>query len=114
MHPIYKYNKNYYVIARAGDTFKSIGKEINISYKKIAKYNERDRDDTLVPGEVLFLKEKQNRADKAFKNRFHIVKAGESMYSISQYYGIRLKYLYKKNNLTDDYEIKVGDKLLVY
>ena len=36
------------------------------------------------------------------------------MYSISQYYGIRLKYLYKKNNLTDDYEIKVGDKLLVY
>ena len=114
LHPIYKYNKNYYVIARAGDTFKSIGKEINISYKKIAKYNERDRDDKLVPGEVIFLKEKQKRADKAFKNRFHIVKAGESMYSISQYYGIRLKYLYKKNNLTDDYEIKVGDKLLVY
>lgn len=114
LHPIYKYNKNYYVIARAGDTFKSIGKEINISYKKIAKYNERDRDDKLVPGEVIFLKEKQKRADKSFKNRFHIVKAGESMYSISQYYGIRLKYLYKKNNLTDDYEIKVGDKLLVY
>ena len=76
LHPIYKYNKNYYVIARAGDTFKSIGKEINISYKKIAKYNERDRDDTLVPGEVIFLREKQKRADKAFKNRFNIVKAG--------------------------------------
>ena len=114
LHPIYKYNKNYYIIARAGDTFKSIGKEINISYKKIAKYNERDRNDKLIPGEVIFLKEKQKKADKAFKNRFHIVKAGESMYSISQYYGIRLKYLYKKNNLDADYQIKVGDKLLVY
>lgn len=114
LHPIYKYNKNYYIIARAGDTFKSIGEEINISYKKIAKYNERDRNDKLIPGEVIFLKEKQKKADKAFKNRFHIVKAGESMYSISQYYGIRLKYLYKKNNLDANYQIKVGDKLLVY
>ena len=114
LHPIYKYNKNYYIIARAGDTFKSIGEEINISYKKIAKYNERDRNDKLIPGEVIFLKEKQKKADKAFKNRIHIVKAGESMYSISQYYGIRLKYLYKKNNLDANYQIKVGDKLLVY
>ena len=79
LHPIYKYNKNYYIIARAGDTFKSIGEEINISYKKIAKYNERDRNDKLIPGEVIFLKEKQNKEYKAFKNRLHIVKEGESM-----------------------------------
>ena len=39
------------------------------------------------------------------------MKAGESMYSISQYYGIRLERLYKLNDLTPDYEIRVGDRL---
>jgi LysM repeat protein len=42
------------------------------------------------------------------------VQNGESMYLISQKYGIRLSSLYKKNHLSPDYQIKVGDKLRVY
>ena len=111
LHPIKIYNKNYYLYARRGDTFRSIGKEINISYKKIAKYNERDRDDQLVDGEIIWLKKKQNRAPKEYKGRLHYVRQGESMYSIAQKYGIRLESLYKMNNLSPDYDIRVGDGL---
>ena len=114
LHPIKIYNKNYYIIARAGDTFKGIGEEIDISYRKIAKYNERDKNDVLHAGEIIYLKKKQKKADKAYKNRPHIVKAGESMYSIAQRYGIRLKSLYKKNHLSPDYQERVGDTLRVY
>lgn len=114
LHPIKIYNKNYYIIARAGDTFKGIGEEIDISYRKIAKYNERDKHDVLHAGEIIYLKKKQKKADKAYKNRPHIVKAGESMYSIAQRYGIRLKSLYKKNHLSPDYQVRVGDTLRVY
>ena len=114
LHPIKIYNKNYYIIARAGDTFKGIGEEIDISYRKIAKYNERDKNDVLHAGEIIYLKKKQKKADKAYKNRPHIVKAGESMYSIAQGYGIRLKSLYKKNHLSPDYQARVGDILRVY
>ena len=113
LHQIHIYNKNYYLIARAGDTFKSIAKEVGISYKKIAKYNERDKNDTLIPGEVVYLKKKQKKADKAYKNRPHRVKAGESMYSIAQYYGIRTESLYKMNKLGPDYSLKAGDCLRV-
>lgn len=113
LHQIHIYNKNYYLIARSGDTFKSIAKEVGISYKKIAKYNERDKNDTLIPGEVVYLKKKQKKADKAYKNRPHRVKAGESMYSIAQYYGIRTESLYKMNKLGPDYSLKVGDCLRV-
>jgi len=35
------------------------------------------------------------------------------MYTISQRYGIRLKHLYKMNDLTPDYQIKVGDVLRI-
>lgn len=108
------YNDNYYVIAKKGETFKSLGKELGISGRKLAKYNERDKRETLDDGDVIYLKKKRNKAERNFKNRPHTVKAGESMYSIVQKYGIRLKSLYKKNRLSPDYNIRVGDKLRVY
>uniref|UniRef100_A0AB33JGN1 Peptidoglycan hydrolase n=4 Tax=unclassified Prevotella TaxID=2638335 RepID=A0AB33JGN1_9BACT len=114
LHPIYRYNDNYYLKARPGDTFKTIGEEVGISYRKIAKYNERDKKDALVAGETIYLKKKKTKADKQYKKRPHIIKNGESMYSIAQFYGIRLKSLYKKNRLSPDYSPRVGDSLKVY
>ncbi len=111
LHPIKIYNKNYYVIARRGDTFQTIGEEIDISPKKIAKYNERDIDDPLTVGEIIWLKKKQKRAPKDYEDRLHYVRRGDSMYSIAQKYGIRLKSLYKMNHLKPDYDIRIGDAL---
>lgn len=111
LHPIKIYNKNYYMYARRGDTFRLIGEEIGISYRKIAKYNERDKHDKLTEGEIVWLKKKQKRAPKDYKGRLHYVRAGESMYSIAQTYGIRLKSLYKMNHLSPDYDLKIGDAL---
>jgi LysM repeat protein len=111
LHPIKIFNKNYYLIARKGDTFESIGKEIGVSYKKIAKYNERDKRDQIEAGEVIWLKKKQKKAPKDYKDRLHYVRNGESMYSIAQKYGIRVKSLYKLNGLNPDHEIRVGEGL---
>jgi len=113
LHLIKIYNKNYYITARRGDTFRSIGEEIGVSYKKIAKYNERDRNSQLQEGEVIWLKKKQKKAPKEYKKRRHYVRGGESMYSIAQHYGIRLKSLYKMNRLSPDYDLRVGDELRV-
>ncbi len=104
-------NKNYFVIARHGDTFRSIADDLDVSYRKLARFNERDKNDTLEEGEIVWLQKKRRRADKEYKGRPHVVAPGESMYSISQRYGIRLKNLYKMNDLTPDYTIKVGDRL---
>lgn len=112
-HQIHIYNRNYYLKVRPGDTFKSLAKEVGISYRKIAKYNERKKNDKLVAGEIIYLKKKQKKADKMYKKRPHRVKSGESMYSIAQYYGIRLSSLYKMNHLSPDYTLKVGDTLRV-
>lgn len=114
LHPIHLFNKNYYINARPGDTFKLIGEEIGISGRKIARYNERSYKDQLVEGEIIYLKKKQKKAPKTFKNRPHRVKEGESMYTIAQTYGVRLKSLYKKNRLQADYQLRVGDLIRVY
>ena len=111
LHAIHTFNGNYYIEVRKGDTFRSLSDELGISYRKLAKYNERDKRDALVPGEIIYLQKKAKRAPKSYKGRLHYVRAGESMYSIAQLYNIRLKYLYKMNHLSPDYQIKVGDAL---
>ena len=110
---VYLFNDRLYVIARRGDTFRTIGDEMGISYRKLAKYNERDKRDLLQEGEIVWLQKKARKAPKEYKNRPHIVQPGESMYSIAQYYGIRLKRLYKMNDLSPDYNIRVGDHLKI-
>ena len=113
LHPIYKFNDNYFLITREGDTFKALGKEVEINWRKLAKYNERDKNDVMHKGEIVYLKKKRKKAPKQYKNRPHIVKKGESMYIISQKYGIRLKNLYKMNYFDIDHQIKIGDRIRI-
>ncbi len=113
LHAVYKFNDNYYVKARKGDTFAAIAAETGISRRRLAKYNERDKNDILAEGDIVYLKKKRKKAPKEYKGRMHYVRQGQSMYTISQLYGIRLKSLYKLNGLTPDYQIKVGDSLRV-
>lgn len=112
-HPITRCNKNYYIVARNGDTFRSLAKETGISRRKLAKYNERGKNDVLRAGDIIYLEKKQKKASKVFKKRPHTVKAGESMYSIAQMYGIRLKSLYKMNHMGPDDSIVAGQQLKV-
>jgi LysM repeat protein len=110
---VYEFNNNYYVIARKGDTFRSVAEDVDVSYRKLAKFNERDKNDVLEEGEMVWLQKKRRKAPKEYKGLIHLIENGESMYSISQKYGIRLKNLYKMNHLDPDYTIHVGDPLRV-
>ena len=112
-HLVYRNNDNYYVIARSGDTFESLSRETGVSARNIRKYNELPKDYRLQTGDVLYLERKRKRASDAYKGRPHIVRAGESMYTIAQKYGIRLESLYEMNDLPDDYAVKVNDCLRI-
>ena len=111
LHPIHIFNKNYYLYAREGDTFKSIGKEVGISWRKLARYNERDKHTILRKGDIIYLKKKRSKAPKQYKGRPHVIKPGESMYAISQKYGIRLEKLYKMNHLDPNIPVSIGTRL---
>ena len=89
-----------YIVVRQGDTWKSISKEFDISRKKLRKYNDLYKGYELKVGDILYLEKKNRRADK--EHIVHVLRAGESMYSISQKYGIRLKRLYKLNKMSED------------
>ena len=89
-----------YIVVRTGDSWKSISKEFDISQKKLRKYNDLYKGYALQAGDILYLEKKNKRAPKDYI--VHVLRAGESMYSISQKYGIQLKNLYKLNKMDAD------------
>ena len=99
-HQTYIANDLLYIVVRAGDSWKSISKEFDISQKKLRKYNDLYKGYALQVGDILYLEKKNKKADK--EHIVHVLRAGESMYSVSQKYGIRLKNLYKMNKMAAD------------
>ncbi len=105
---ILKANGLLYVIARDGDTFKSLSKELGVSKRKIRKYNDLYKGYSFREGDIVYLNNKNNKAVKGYN--FHTTKKGESLYTISQMYGIKLKSLYRMNPQFESYTtLKVGD-----
>ena len=107
--PIYKTHGLIYVIARANDSFESIAQNLGFKEKELRKYNEVPEEFPLQPGDIVYLEKKKKKADKPYYD--HVVQIGESMHSISQHYGIRLKSLYKLNKKDMEYIPAEGDVL---
>ncbi len=109
-HQPYLANELLYIVARRGDTFESLSKEMGISKKKIRKYNELPKDYKFQGGEIVYLEKKRSRATK--DHICYTVRPGDSMYSISQKFGVRLSRLYKMNNMKPESPApKVGEIL---
>ena len=90
-------NRVDYIIAKQGDSFSSLNKEFNLMDFELFKYNELTADSALRPGQILYLQPKRNRAERG--NDYHILNEGESLYDVSQVYGVKLEKLRSKNNL---------------
>jgi LysM repeat protein len=101
------HNRIKYITVQPGDTYFSICKKYEMVLWQILKYNDLNKDEPLVPGQKIYLQPKRYTGDE----EFHTVKQGETMRDISQQHGIRLKTLYKKNNMVDGTQPKTGDKL---
>jgi LysM repeat protein len=102
-------NRIDYIVAKKGDTYQSLTREMEMMPYELAKYNEIQRNSALQEGQVLYLQPKRNKASVEFKH--HTVEAGETMYEISQMYGIKLKKLYQLNLMNKGEEPRPGDEL---
>jgi hypothetical protein len=98
-----------YVEAEDGDTYEDIAYDLDFKTKNLLKYNDVHEGFPLHKGDIVYLESKKIKADMPHLD--YIVKIGDSMHSISQRYGIRLKSLYKLNGKTADYIPEEGDVL---
>jgi LysM repeat protein len=98
---IYTRNDVKYIIAIDGDTFETIADEFKLTKRQLLKYNDLDKKAQIYAGQELYIKPKKKRSNPNFP--IHIAQEGETMHQISQEYAVKLKSLYRYN------QMKAGD-----
>ena len=94
------------------DSFKNISKATGISIKRLLYYNDLPEEIDLYRGDYVYLTKKRATTKKGTPT--YKVRAGDSMHSIAQEYGITLKALYKHNGLEYGTPAEVGMKLKLH
>lgn len=102
---LFKFNDIPAMRVAEGQNAISIGAAYNLRPGSLYRYNDLKEGSDLVPGSIIYLKPKHRKGSEPY----HTVKEGETMYSISQLYGIKLKHLYKKNRMEPGKEPAVGE-----
>lgn len=96
---------------REGEVLKDIAREYGMQLSMLRRFNEVDRKFTPPAGTLVFLERKKSRADR--EHRTYVVKKGDSLWSISQQFGVRMKSLASRNRLGDDNPLTVGMTLVL-
>lgn len=100
-------NNIRYIEVKPEDSFEKIAEEFNMGTWQLYKYNDLSKGKDLFEEGVLFLQPKRGKA----KEEYHIARTGETMWDISQQYGIKLSKLLKKNRMFEGDAPKQGDKI---
>lgn len=108
-HTPYKTHNLVYVIAVDGDTYEDIAAEFGFKAKDLYAWNEVPAGFPLKKEDLVYLQKKKSKADKPYYE--HVVQVGESMHSISQLYGMKVRNLYKMNKKDFEYVPTEGDVL---
>jgi hypothetical protein len=105
---VYINNDVKFIFARGGDSWSAIAADFEIYSWQLPKYNDLDKKTPPEPGEMIYI-EKKKRKNKNVDR--HTVRSGETMHAIAQQYGIRLKNLYRKNNMPEGINAEAGKVL---
>lgn len=103
MHP----NRIKYVKVENQDTYMTIAKDLNLKLRQLQKYNDSKETNILAEGTIVFIQPKRKKG----KVKVHTYNKNESLISISQFYGLKLKSLKKRNDLILKKGLNNGDKL---
>jgi LysM repeat protein len=99
-------NRATYIIAKKGDTYAKLIEEFQMLRWELYKYNDVEKNAKLEKGQRVYLQPKRNKAERS-KNK-HTVQEGETLWQISQEYGVKLKKLAKRNKLEKNAQLSVG------
>jgi flagellum-specific peptidoglycan hydrolase FlgJ/LysM repeat protein len=99
------------VLSRDGETIDDIARTFRVSPEKVAAYNERryTPGQKLGPSTRVFIQEKKKKWRGRTKH--HYVREGQSMFEISQIYGIRVAELMRRNGMVPGQEAATGERV---
>lgn len=92
------------ILAKNNDDLHTLSAKGGISEKKFRKYNDMGPSEEVIQNKFYYIKKKKGKS----KIGFHIVQNGETLWDVSQKYGIQMHKLAKKNRMSIIDEVKEG------
>ena len=103
----FKINETSVIVVTKGSSFLGVAEKYNISLSRLFEFNDMKPVDIAEKDQLMYLQRKR----KLGANEFHVVVAGETLYDIAQYEGIRLENLLEYNQLKQNMRPMTGEKL---
>lgn len=97
-----------FIVVQKGDTYNKLSQRYNVGKRQLINYNDLERDYKLEEGDKLYIQPKRN---KQRVHPYHTVQDGETLWDISQRFGVKMKKILKHNDLNSASEIHPGMKL---
>ncbi len=97
-----------YVRAKQGDTFRKLADELEMTHGMLARWNDMDKEAPLSEGQRIYIQPKRAASKSAEQ---HTAKGGETLWGISQQYGVKLAKLAKYNGLSTDAKLTEGQRV---
>jgi membrane-bound lytic murein transglycosylase D len=105
-----------------GQTLYSVARQYNVSVKELAEWNNITTNEHIKVGQTLILKKSNDSPTNtvvekksikpATSTTSHVVKKGETLYSISKSYKVTINQIQEWNNMSDQ-NAKLGQKLII-
>lgn len=112
---MYSMNGVPFVYSARGESYASIAKTFGLFPREILKFNDIwqsvDMDRELPAGTLIYIQPKKNEAARGLEK--HVIENGDSMWAISQRYGVKMAKLYRMNGLNGNYIPREGDIILL-
>ena len=99
------------VVAASGDTYAELAEILSIPLKKLLKYNDAKSSYNIQQGDFVYTQPKRKKY--RYKKEFHTMKEEDTMYQLSQKYGIRLECLYKRNRMEKGTQAAVNERIFL-
>lgn len=108
-HPTKRRHNLNYIMAVLGDTYKDIADEYNVKLSRLLEYNdlpEGSKEPQV--GEIVYVNKKHSES-QGVHELYRVKDDSETLWEVSQMFGIKLKDLAKINNLAPDAVLHKGD-----
>lgn len=100
-----------YIVVGDGETLEDIARKVEVSVRNLIAFNDNlgPAGSSVQPGDRLYLQSKRN----AYRGRqtYHTAQTGETMFRISQQYGVKLPKLLKRNRMETGQEPAANEKV---
>lgn len=104
-------NDVHCTVLQPGETLASISRKYDISPAQLLKYNEIGSEYGIKEGDIIFLDKKKKKYEGS--QDVYIAKQGDTLYDVSQEFGIQLHQLAKLNGMNDYVRLEEGSRIIL-